>query len=271
MCESTTKKGTKCKNKPTQGTKFCYLHQPKIPKEPSKKKNLVVSFDELNESKEPFLVCVKGILYYIITVEQYYDLVEKSEDHSDCGKHIQSITIQCCDNSDEMDKMKARHERKCENIRRESTKYKTKLDKIKKLYSDSLNNITSLKKSLKDSNRKLNDIQKELSETRKNNNITRRLTDFEILDDYVNSKVQQQTGTERNYSRHIYNSIHDFLRLNNAEDMIKDQFEVSASEFKDMFLNVRNKRRIVAHPPVVNLSEEKKTERIKHLLGTFTG
>jgi len=283
MCKALTKKGKLCKRKPSKGSDFCYLHEPDSASASSKEAsdssaNTAISLkyleliatDATRTHKLCFTNPLNGESYIVIREDEYDTLKTGSVLFNGIVDkntiHTMKIRCDCQEYLDDIDRLKKQHRRKYENLYRQIEKIKEKRDKLKVLYSESIHNVSRLKTSLKASNKKANDLELRLSNAKKQGNISRALSDFAILDEFINAEVERRTGRRRDYTRRIYNGINDFIGLPYAQEILNQHFPgISTAEFKETFLNARDKRVAVAHPPV-NLDREDQIIHIQSLL-----
>jgi len=275
MCKALTKKGTQCKKKPPEGSDYCYLHKPApaIDNEPKVyfKAAEISKCDDKPNRTINFINPFSGVPYVVVQEETFETFKTQSKLFSGIidknSIHTMNIRCNCQTYIDDIDRLKLQHNRKYESMDKQILTIKKKYNKLKSLYSESLKNVNRLKTTLKDSNKKNNALELKLStEKKRNNTPSKILSDFALLDEFINTEIEKATGRTRDYKKHVYNSINDFIGIHNAQQILNRYFQnVSVDDFRDLFVLTRDNRISIAHPKV-ELPDYEKIERIKTLL-----
>jgi hypothetical protein len=200
----------------------------------------------------------KETVYVIIQEERYKDLVDQGHVLKNIVNRDSVSTILINTSHKDNTKLKETHSDRITKLELRLSEQKNKYNKIHMLYSGSINQIVELKRKLKENNTALNSLEQNKKHFKTTENIKQCIMDFQLLDDYIKETIYETTGMRRN----IYNKcgINEFVKLNNIEDILKP-FELTAKQFKTIFIKAKSKRISVAHP-----ISEMKNRNISRLL-----
>lgn len=145
------------------------------------------------------------------------------------------------------------HRNKLNKMENDLKYQKTKCKETKQMYDDfKARYVRRVQTQINDVGQKLLDAETLVETYTKHKEQIEILKDYEALDDFIKSTCYERSGVERDYYAvpPVYNNIYTMKKLMNIEDLIKTSFNMSIHEFTHMFLGLKNRRVIIAHPKV---------------------
>jgi len=236
MCQGITLKGTQCSFK---GEPFCKKHSPKPLQ---KQQGELIPYSLLDKTKYSTFILKRGDggdNFAVLSEDRYNSF----NDESIILKRMFGEDTK--GDEKEIERLKAVNKHTANVLEKARSEAKMKYKNMSKLYNETINQVVSLKKKLKEANGYNNELEQKVKALKKSTNINQCLNQYQTLDNFIDESIFMQTGRRRN--AYNSNSIYDFVRLSNVEQLLQP-FGVDADEFKDKYLQIRHDRIAVAHP-----------------------
>jgi len=205
------------------------------------------------------ITCTNDKLYTIMQSSEYHRLLDVETLFDDIvNKNSRNVFITANGKYYENRELKNK-----KTIDRLSNKISKKQQEIIEL-KDKIKTVNNVNNSLNDEITSLKEKLLKYEQAKKGKNI---LTDYAILDEFINRTVFRRTRQKRNFIAGIKNNFRDFKKIPNINNDIQRKLKTNIDELETIFNTIKTKRIIEAHPEV-NLTGKKLIKRVKNIIKT---
>jgi len=130
-------------------------------------------------------------------------------------------------------------------------------EQLKNVINDYEKDLKILRMRIKDQDNTLNTQGTRLKElANMKNQYSKYIDKYNRIDKYIDNTIYRITGIKRDFKKGIHNNINSLNQLRNIDEIIKQDLNITKSEFNNYFKNIKNLRLQQAHEDISHITSQ---------------